>query len=144
VPSKIKVFSGNASRELARRVCEKLSIPLGEAEVGRFADGEVKVQLRDDVCDADVFIMNATNPPAENVFEMMLLAEAAHGSSAGRITLIPVYLGYNRQDRKDRPRVPISAKAVIRIFSNSGADRGAPLRSALGDHDGILRRPDCS
>jgi len=120
---KIKIFSGNAGEPLATKVCEWLSISLGNARVGRFADGEVRVQINEDVRDADVFILNPTHPPAENLIETMLLLEAARGSSAGRITLVPVYLGYNRQDRKDRPRVPISARVVIHMLSSCGTDR---------------------
>lgn len=121
--AKLKVFAGNAGGMLAEKVCERLSIPFGQVEVGRFADGEVRVQFRENVRDADVFIVNPTQPPAENLLEMILLSEAARGSSAGRITLVPVYLGYNRQDRKDEPRVPISARVVARMLSQSGADR---------------------
>ena len=100
----IKIFAGTPSKGFAEDVCKHLGIPLGEATVNRFRDGEVRVQILENVRDADVFIINQTNPPAENILEMVLLAEAAHDSSAGRITLVPTYLGYNRQDRKDRPR----------------------------------------
>ncbi|OGG73004.1 hypothetical protein A3A38_01165 [Candidatus Kaiserbacteria bacterium RIFCSPLOWO2_01_FULL_53_17] len=121
--NRIKVFAGTAGRPLADKVCERLSIDLGKARVARFADGEVDVQIEEDVRGADVFIVNTTGPPAENLIEMVLLAEAAHGSSAGRVTVIPTYLGYNRQDRKDRPRRPISARTIIRFIAESGADR---------------------
>lgn len=120
---RIKVFSGTAGKPLAEKICGLLSIELGKARVARFADGEVDVQIEEDIRDADVFIVNPTGPPAENIMEMVLLAEAAHGSSAGRVTIIPSYLGYNRQDRKDRPRRPISARSVIRFLAGSGADR---------------------
>ena len=116
---KLKVFAGNASKELAGKVCDSLSIGLGRAYVGRFADGEVRVEFEENVRDADVFIINSTNPPAENWFELLFLADAAHRSSAGRITLVIPYLGYNRQDRKNKPRVPVSAKAAIDILANS-------------------------
>ena len=121
--SKIKVFYGTTSENLARGVCRHLSIPPGEATLKRFADGEINAQLNENVRGSDVFIIGATNPPAENLLEMLLFADAARRSSAERITVIPIYLGYNRQDRKDRPRVPISARVVIDMFSNSGANR---------------------
>lgn len=119
----IKVFTGIAGRAMGEAVCKKLGIPLGEAHVGRFKDGEVQVQILENVRDSDVFIINPTNPPAENILEMVFLAEAAHDSSAGRITLVPTYLGYNRQDRKDRPRVATSARVIIELLARSGANR---------------------
>ncbi|HKD28778.1 MAG TPA: ribose-phosphate diphosphokinase [Xanthobacteraceae bacterium] len=119
----LKIFAGGAGKSFAEAVCEKLGIVLGQALVSRFNDGEVRVQILENVRDCDVFILNQTNPPAENILEMALLSEAAHDSSAGRITLVPTYLGYNRQDRKDRPRVPISSRTVMRFLAHSGADR---------------------
>jgi ribose-phosphate pyrophosphokinase len=121
--AKLKVFAGSVGTALAKDICARLSIPLGNIKLGRFADGEVRVQILDDVRDCDIFIVNPTNPPAENLLEMVLIAEAIRGSSAGRITLVPTYLGYSRQDRKDRPRVPISARVIISMLSLSGADR---------------------
>lgn len=119
----IKILSGQAGEPLARQVARELGLELAPATVGRFADGEVHIEILESVRDCDVFIINPTNPPAENFLEMALLAEAARGSSAGRITIIPTYLGYNRQDRKDRPRVPISARSLARFLSQSGANR---------------------
>jgi ribose-phosphate pyrophosphokinase len=119
----LKIFAGSASQEFAKAVCKKLGVTMGEALVSRFKDGEVRVQILENVRDADVFIINQTNPPAENIFEMALLSEACRDSSAGRITIVPTYLGYNRQDRKDRPRVPISARTMIRFLAHSGANR---------------------
>ncbi|TSC86160.1 MAG: ribose-phosphate pyrophosphokinase [Parcubacteria group bacterium Gr01-1014_8] len=119
----IKIFTGVAGQAMGEAVCKRLGIKLGEAQVARFNDGEVRVQILENVRDTDVFIINPTNPPAENILEMVLLAEAAHDSSAGRITLVPTYLGYNRQDRKDRPRVATSARVIIDFLAHSGADR---------------------
>jgi len=123
----IKILSGTAGAKLADQICTYLSIKRTRATVGRFNDGEVKVQILEDVRDADVFVINPTNPPAENFLEMAFLAKAAHGSSAGRVTLVPSYLGYNRQDRKDRPRVPISALFMIKMLVGSAADRAILL-----------------
>lgn len=119
----LKIFSGSASQQFTQDVCRKLGIVPAQSLVSRFKDGEVRVQILENVRDADVFIINQTNPPAENILEMALLSEAAHDSSAGRITLVPTYLGYNRQDRKDRPRVPISSRTIMRFLAHSGADR---------------------
>jgi ribose-phosphate pyrophosphokinase len=119
----LKIFAGSAGKAFAEDVCRRLGIALGHALVSRFKDGEVRVQIMENVRDCDVFVLNQTNPPAENILEMALLSEAAHDSSAGRITLVPTYLGYNRQDRKDRPRVPISSRTVMRFLAHSGADR---------------------
>ncbi len=119
----LKIFAGSAGKSFAEDVCRRLGVVPGQALVSRFKDGEVRVQILENVRDADVFILNQTNPPAENLLEMALLSEAAHDSSAGRITLVPTYLGYNRQDRKDRPRVPISSRTIMRFLAHSGADR---------------------
>lgn len=117
------VFATNEGRDLAIETCRSLSISLGKATVGRFADGEVKIKIEEDVRDADVFIVGPTNPPAENLMELVLLAQAVRRSSAGRVTVIPTYVGYNRQDRKDEPRVPVSSWNVFKMIEMSGVDR---------------------
>ncbi|MEO8065880.1 MAG: ribose-phosphate diphosphokinase [Candidatus Doudnabacteria bacterium] len=119
----IKIFAGLAGMKLARQVCEQLSIPPGEALVGRFPDGEAQIQLKENVRGADVFIINPLCSPAENLLDMLFLTDASQGSSAGRITLVIPYLGWNRQDRKDKPRMATSAEVVISILANSGCDR---------------------
>lgn len=120
---RIKVFAGNAGRVLAAEVCRYADLQLGNARVTRFADDEVNAQLKEDVRGCDVFIINSLGAPAESWVEMALLCDAAHRSSAGRITLVPTYLGYNRQDRKDKPRMPVSAKVMISFIARQGADR---------------------
>lgn len=120
---KLKIFSGNAGLPLANKVCEHLGIELGKVEVKRFADGEVGVQILEDVRNKDVFVINSTPPPFENFLEMILIGKAAFGSSAKRITQVPTYLGYNRQDRKDKPRVCITAKIVAEMLALSCNDR---------------------
>ncbi len=119
----IVVLHGNAGTQLAREVCALLSIEPTKARVARFGDGEVDIQLLDNVRDKDVFIINPTNPPESNLFELILLAEAAVGSSAARVTVVPTYLSYNRQDRKTAPRTPISARIPIELINRSGASR---------------------
>lgn len=121
---RIKVFAGNASRNLAERICKLLSIEPGQALVGRFADGEVQVQIQEHIRDEDVFLINSTNPPAENIIELLLLVDAARGASAGRITIVVPYMGYNRKDRKDDSRVPVSARVIMMdLFAKCGTDR---------------------
>jgi len=119
----LKVFAGNAASGMVKEICKEIGVPLGSAEVSRHSDGEVRVQINEDVRGMDVFIVNSTHPPLENLMDMLLLADAARRASAGRITLVPTYLSYNRQDRKDRPRVPISSHVLIQMLGNSGADR---------------------
>ncbi|MBM3257495.1 MAG: ribose-phosphate diphosphokinase [Candidatus Liptonbacteria bacterium] len=121
--AKLRIFSGQTSNDLNKEIVKILGIPMGKAEVSRHSDGEVRVQIEEDVRGMDVFIVNSTHPPLENLMDMLLLADAARRASAGRITLVPTYLSYNRQDRKDRPRVPISSHVLIQMLGNSGADR---------------------
>ena len=119
----IVVLHGTTGENLARQVCGLLSIEPARAHVGRFGDGEVQIQILDNVRDKDVFVLGPTNPPESNLFELILLAEAAVGSSAARVTIVPSYLGYNRQDRKTAPRTPISARLPIQLMNESGAHR---------------------
>lgn len=121
--SEIKIFAGTSARALATDVCRHLSIPLGAADVGRFPDGEVRVKDVEDVRGRDIFILNALCPPAETWFEMLLLVAACRGSSARRITIVPTYLGFNRQDRKMKGREPISAQVTLGILARSGCHR---------------------
>jgi ribose-phosphate pyrophosphokinase len=120
---KLKVFAGNHSKRLASEVCSLLSIELGRAKVVRFNDGEVSVQYEDGVRGEDVFIVNSTSPPAENFLELCFMADAARGASAKRITAVIPYFGYARQDRKDRPRVPIAARTMAHMLSTTGINR---------------------
>ncbi|MES2202898.1 MAG: ribose-phosphate diphosphokinase [Patescibacteria group bacterium] len=120
---RMMVFATGSGRVLAEKICGHLSVNLGDALVGRFGDGEVRVEIKQNVRGADLYIVGSLCPPAENWIEMMLLCEAARYSSAERITLVPTYLGYNRQDRKDKPRVPISAHVMMDMLKHRGADR---------------------
>ncbi len=121
--SRLKIFSGTASQYLGKAVCKYLGMNLGKVTLSRFADSEINIQFEEDLRDCDVVILNSTQPPAENLLEVILMAEAARQSSASKVILVIPYLGYNRQDRKDRPRVPISARVIARMISQSGADR---------------------
>ena len=120
---KIIVFATTASQPLGVAICEKLSIPLGQARVRTFSDGEIDIQLEENVRDADVFIISETSPPADKVFEACFLSRAARSSSARRITMIIPYLGYDRQDRKDRPRTQISAEFMAQVLKLGYPDR---------------------
>ncbi|MBI4721465.1 MAG: ribose-phosphate pyrophosphokinase [Candidatus Stahlbacteria bacterium] len=125
--NELKVFTGNSIPVLAKRICEYLDMPLSQATVNKFVDGEVQVKLGENVRGVDVFIVQSTYPPAENLFELLLMIDAAHRASAGRITAVIPYFGYSRQDKKNEPRVPISAKLVANLIATAGADRVVTL-----------------
>lgn len=120
---KLKIFSGRAGLPLAQNICRQLSVKLGQADIKPFADGEIRPRLLEDVRETDVFIVNPTHMPESNFFDLCLLGRTAHDSSANRVTLVIPYLGYNRQDRRDRPRVTISSAFVADMLINSFADR---------------------
>jgi ribose-phosphate pyrophosphokinase len=119
------VFTGNANPELARLVVERLDIPLGEATVGKFSDGEITIEIDENVRGKDVFIIQPTCAPTnDNLMEMLLLADGLRRASASRITAVVPYFGYARQDRRPRSaRVPISARAVADMMAGAGIDR---------------------
>jgi ribose-phosphate pyrophosphokinase len=125
MPNNLMVFSGNANPELAQKVAKWLGIPLGRADVKKFSDGEVYVELNENVRGQDVFIIQPTcSPTNDNLMELLLMADALHRSSANRITAVVPYFGYARQDRRVRSaRVPISAKVVADMFVAAGVDR---------------------
>lgn len=118
-----RVLTGTANRPLAEEICKSLGAELCKTTVNRFADGEVFVRLDENVRGADVFIVQPTNPPGDNVLELLLLVDAARRASAARITCVLPYYGYARQDRKDQPRVAIGAKLMANMIMKSGADR---------------------
>lgn len=121
--AEIKVFGGTAHPQLLQEICDYLGLQPGAVRVERFSDGEVYVQVLENVRGADVFVVQPTNPPAENLLELLLLIDAFRRSSAARITAVIPYYGYSRQERKDRPRVPISAKLIADLIEAAGADR---------------------
>lgn len=121
---RLKVFTGNSNPTLATEICACLGVPLGAAPVRSFADGEVYLQIKENVRGADVFIVQSTCTPVDrHIMELLLLIDALKRASAERITAVIPYFGYARQDRKDKPRVPISAKLVASIIERAGADR---------------------
>ncbi len=119
----LKVFGGLAHPSLTAEICDRLGIPVGQTELGRFSDGEIKCSVLENVRGADVFIIQPTHPPGDNLLELLLLLDAFKRSSAARVTAVIPYYGYARQERKDRPRVPISAKMVADLIQTAGADR---------------------
>ncbi len=116
----IKLFAGNATPELAEIVCNRLDLKLGNATVGRFSDGEISVQINDNVRGSDVFIIQSTCAPCnDNLMELIVMVDALRRASAGRITAVIPYFGYARQDRRVRSaRVPITAKVVADFLSS--------------------------
>lgn len=117
------IMTGTANPDLATRIAEELGQPLCETTVRRFADGEIFVRIDENVRGRDVFVIQPTNPPAENLLELLLLIDAARRASAARVTAVVPYYGYSRQDRKDQPRVSIAAKLVANLIVAAGADR---------------------
>ena len=106
----IKLFAGSSSQTLAAAISKHIKVPVSKSTVRIFADGELKVKIEENIRGRDVFIVQSTHPPAENILELLLFLDAAKRASADRITAIIPYFGYARQDRKDEPRVPISSK----------------------------------
>lgn len=122
--SEIKIFSGNANQELAREIAKAIGVPLGNAEVTTFSDGEIAVNINETVRGTDVFVVQPTCPPVnDNLMELLIMIDAFKRASAGRITAVLPYYGYARQDRKAKARDPITAKLVADILTTAGADR---------------------
>jgi ribose-phosphate pyrophosphokinase len=122
--SDLKIFSGNANPALARAVAKRLRVPLGQAHVGRFPDGEIEIKILENVRGTDCFIVQPTSEPAnDNLMELLLIMDALRRASAHRITPVIPYFGYGRQDRKAQPRVPISSKLVSNLIVTAGANR---------------------
>ncbi len=120
----INILSGNSNLPLAQEICAHLGIPMGHAQVGRFPEGEIQVQILDNIRGNDVFVIQSTStPPNDHLMELLIMIDAAKRASAARVTAVLPFFGYARQDRKDRPRVPITAKLVANLLSSAGADR---------------------
>lgn len=117
------VFSGRSNPVLAENIASQIGEPLGACEIKTFCDGEIWVKYRENIRGRDVFIIQSTIPPAENLLELLILIDAAKRASARRVTAVIPYFGYARQDRKDQPRVAITAKLVANLITSAGADR---------------------
>ena len=136
------VLSGNSNRELFREICSCLGIPEGRAEVGRFPEGEIRVQIQQNIRGRDVFIVQSTcTPPNEHLMELLILIDAARRASASRVTAVLPFFGYARQDRKDKPRVPITAKLIANLITVAGADRVLAMDLHAGQIQGFFDIP---
>jgi len=123
VKLKLKVFSGSETIKLAKGITKHLKIPLATLERKKFSDGEIFIQIKENVRGRDVYVVQSTNPPAENFIELLLMIDALSRASTGRITAVIPYFGYGRQEKKDKPRVPISAKLFANLLEKAGANR---------------------
>ena len=138
----LKLFSGNANPELAKKIARFLHLRLGDALVTTFSEGEVRVKINEDVRGRDVFIIQPTCPPTNNnLMELLIMIDAIKRASARRITAVIPYFGYARQDRKDQPRVPITAKLVANLLETAGADRVLTMDLHAGQIQGFFDIP---
>jgi ribose-phosphate pyrophosphokinase len=119
----LKIISGNSNRPLAEKIAAQLGVGLCDVTLDRFADGEIHCKINENIRGVDVFIVQSTQPPAENLMELLILVDACFLASAERITVVIPYYGYARQDRKDQPRVPLTAKLVAKLIEAAEADR---------------------
>ncbi|MBU1042989.1 MAG: ribose-phosphate pyrophosphokinase [Candidatus Omnitrophica bacterium] len=139
---RLTVFTGNANPQLAKDICKHLGVALGNAFVGKFSEGEIQVRVDQNVRGKDVFVIQPTCPPTnDNLMELLILIDALARASAGRITAVIPYYGYARQDRKDQPRVPITAKLVANLIANAGADRVLTMDLHAGQIQGFFDIP---
>ncbi len=138
----IRIFTGNSTPELAHKICDHLSLPLGQAMVSTFSDGEIRVEIADNVRGRDVFLIQSTCPPTNhNLMELLIMIDAVKRASARRITAVIPYFGYARQDRKVAPRVPITAKLVADLLSTAGAQRILTMDLHVGQIQGFFDIP---
>lgn len=136
------IFTGNSNQKLAEEICSNLKMPLGSAIVGKFSEGEIMVKINEDVRGKDVFIIQSVCPPInDNLMELLILIDALKRSSARRITSVVPYYGYARQDRKDQPRVPITAKLVANLITAAGTDRVLTIDLHAGQIQGFFDIP---
>ena len=140
--NKLAVFSGNAHPELANKICDYLKVKLSDALVSRFSEGEIRVKINDNIRGKDVFIVQPTCPPTnENLMELLIMMDALKRASSQRITVVMPYFGYARQDRKDQPRVPITAKLVANLLTTAGANRILTMDLHAGQIQGFFDIP---
>src|SRR5574341_659801 len=138
----IKVFSGNANLALAHEICRNMNIPLGNAVVTRFSDGEINVQIVDNVRGMDVFVVQPTSSPVNrHIMELLIMTDALKRASAARITAVLPYYGYSRQDRKVQPRVPITSKLVADLITTAGTNRVLTMDLHAGQIQGFFNIP---
>jgi len=142
VKDEVKLFTGNSNRPLAEAISRDVGVPLGGAEIGRFSDGEVQVEITENVRGGDVFVIQSISSPTnDNLMELLLMLDAFKRASAKRITAVIPYYGYARQDRKVAPRVPISAKLVADLITTAGASRVLTVDLHAGQIQGFFDVP---
>ncbi len=140
--NKLSIFGGNSNVKLLEEICKLLRVRQGNASVGRFTDGEIQIKINENVRGNDVFVMQSTSFPAnDNLVELLILIDALKRASADRITAVLPYFGYARQDRKDQPRVPITAKLIANILSRAGASRVLTIDLHAGQIQGFFDIP---
>ena len=140
--SEILVFSGNANPALSKRICQYLDVPLGAALIGRFSDGETRVEIESNVRGRDIFVIQPTCAPAnDSIMELLVMIDALHRASAQRVTAVLPYYGYGRQERKSAPRTPITAKLVADLLQSSGVDRLLTLELHTSAVQGFFNIP---
>ncbi len=138
----MKLFAGNASAELGKEICEHLDTRLGEISIRHFSDGEIGVQIKENIRGSDVFMINSTSQPGnDHLVELLIMIDAASRASANRVTAVLPYYGYGRQDRKDKPRVAITAKLVANLLVAAGADRVLTIDLHAGQIQGFFDIP---
>ena len=123
MPNQVKIFSGSSNNELAQSIAKSFGVELGKTSINRFSDGEFQPAFEESVRGCDVFIVQSTNPPTDNIFELLLMIDAAKRASARRIIAVIPYFGFARQDRKDAPRVPIGSKLMANMLTAAGVSR---------------------
>jgi ribose-phosphate pyrophosphokinase len=142
VLDELKIFTGNGHPELAKSVCDYLEIPLGQAEVFKFANDNSFVRIKENIRQRDVFIVQPTCFPVnDNLMELLIMIDACKRASAGRITAVVPYYGYGRTDKKDQPRVPITARLVADLLTAAGADRMLTIDLHAGQIQGFFNIP---
>ena len=140
--TEFRIFSGNSNPELSKKICEYLAVPLGRAKVKTFSDGEIQIEIQENVRSKDIFIIQSTcSPVNDNLMEFLLMIDAFRRSSAKRITAVVPYYGYARQDKKVAPRVPISAKLVANLITMAGANRVITMDLHAGQIQGFFDIP---
>jgi len=138
----LSIFTGNANPKLAKEICSYLNVELSKAKVAKFTDGEIRVEIKENVRGKDVFVIQPTSPPTnDNVMELLIIIDALRRASADRITAVIPYFGYARQDRKDQPRVPITAKLIANILTGAGANRVLTIDLHAGQIQGFFDIP---
>lgn len=138
----VRIFAGNSNPELAREICRYIGVPLGNARVGRFSDGEIRVEIDESVRGADVYVIQSTCAPGnDNLMELLIMLDALKRASAGSISAVVPYFGYARQDRKAAPRAPISARLVTDLLSVAGANRIITMELHAGQIQGFFNGP---